>query len=60
VSPPVSELAAALERATAGSAFGPGRCDVQMRATPQQLEILVSANGGRVWQGICAIGPQDA
>lgn len=53
---PTGELTAALARATADGAFGGARrCDVQLRAHNHTLEILVSANGGRVWQGSCAI-----
>jgi hypothetical protein len=56
VSPPTGELAAALTKATADGAFnGARRCDVQLRAHHQTLEILVSANGGRIWQSSCAI-----
>jgi hypothetical protein len=59
-SAPLEELAAALRQATAEGAFGGARrCDVQLRATHQTLEILVSANGGRVWQGSCAIPSGD-
>jgi hypothetical protein len=54
VSPPGDELAAALSQAAAGGAFnGARRCDVQIRAGEGKVEILVSANGGRVWQGSC-------
>jgi hypothetical protein len=53
---PTGELMAALAKATADDAFGGARrCDVQLHAHNQTLEILVSANGGRVWQGSCAI-----
>jgi hypothetical protein len=53
---PSEELTAALAKATAGGAFGGApRCDVQFRAHNNMLEILVSANGGRVWQTSCAI-----
>jgi hypothetical protein len=45
------ELTRALERATAaGSASGERRCDVQFRVRRGTLEILVSSNGGRIWQ----------
>jgi hypothetical protein len=52
------ELASALQKAVAaGSAAlrpSPGgvqpRCDVQFRVTGSKLEIVVTANGGRVWQ----------
>ena len=53
---PVEGLAAALEQATAGGGFGgAARCDVQLRARNGAVEILVSANGGRVWQTSCTI-----
>jgi len=53
---PSEELTAALAKATAGGGFGgSARCDIQLRAHNQTLEILVSANGGRIWQGSCAI-----
>jgi hypothetical protein len=53
---PRRELSDALERATSGGTFGGARrCDVQFRAHNQTLEILVSANGGRIWQASCAI-----
>ena len=52
----VDDLKAALVKATAGGAFGGARrCDVQLRAHNRTLEILVSANGGRIWQTTCAI-----
>ncbi len=54
VSAPVDDLAAALRQAAAGGTFGGVcRCDLQMRANQDRLEILVSANGGRIWQGSC-------
>lgn len=46
------DLRLAVQRAvedTAGSA-GPRRCDVQFRAGHRKLEVLVTANGGRIWQ----------
>jgi hypothetical protein len=47
----VPELTDALEQAVAKGAFGgERRCDVQFRAANGTLEILVSSNGGRVWQ----------
>ena len=53
---PGEGLTAALAKATANGAFGgAARCDVQLRAHNHTLEILVSANGGRIWQGSCAI-----
>lgn len=56
VTPPGQELADALARATASGAFGGARrCDIQLRAHNQTLDILVSANGGRIWQTSCAI-----
>jgi hypothetical protein len=55
---PVNELTAALTNATSGGVFGgAARCDVQLRAHDSKLEILVSANGGRLWQASCAISP---
>ncbi len=53
---PEQELAAALTKATAsGNAFGARRCDVQFLAKRNRLEIVVSSNGGRIWQTACAI-----
>lgn len=53
---PTDALRAALAKATADGAFGGSRrCDVQLRANSHTLEILVSANGGRIWQMSCAI-----
>jgi hypothetical protein len=53
---PGSELTEALVKATAGETFGGARrCDVQFRARDQQIEILVSAGGGRIWQTSCAL-----
>jgi hypothetical protein len=53
---PAAELTEALAKATADGAFGGARrCDVQLRAHNHTLEILVSANGGRLWQTSCAI-----
>ena len=53
----VPEVMPALEQAVAtGTAgiSGPGdqsrRCDVQFRAQGGKLDILVSSNGGRIWQ----------
>ncbi len=44
-------LTNALEQAVAKSAAGAHRrCDVQFRVANNSLDILVSANGGRVWQ----------
>ena len=42
----LTELSAWLG-ATAG---GAPRCDVQFRAHDGKLDVLVSSNGGRVWQ----------
>lgn len=47
-----NELRQALQEAvndTTGSA-GPRRCDVQFRAGQKKLDVLVTANGGRLWQ----------
>ncbi len=55
---PGVELTDALTRAAAGGAFGARRCDVQFRARNQQVEILISSGGGRIWQTSCAI-PQN-
>jgi hypothetical protein len=53
---PTAALTDALAKATAAGAFGGApRCDVQLRTHNQKLEILVSANGGRLWQTSCAI-----
>ena len=48
----MSGLTEALEQAVAnsGSAGGHRRCDVQFRVANSSLDILVSSNGGRVWQ----------
>jgi hypothetical protein len=43
-------LAEALDKAVAKNAHGERRCDVQFRAHNGQFEILVSSNGGRIWQ----------
>ncbi|HUR32277.1 MAG TPA: hypothetical protein VM032_00665 [Vicinamibacterales bacterium] len=52
---PAAELAEALAKATADGAFGGARrCDLQLRAHHHTLEILVSSNGGRVWQTTAA------
>ncbi|MFN7914567.1 MAG: hypothetical protein U0Q55_04460 [Vicinamibacterales bacterium] len=53
---PAAELAAALEKAAGSGTFGgAGRCDIQLRAHGQTLDILVSANGGRIWQTRCTL-----
>ena len=45
------ELSDALKKAVEeGSKGGKRRCDVQFRVQGAKLEIVVSANGGRVWQ----------
>jgi hypothetical protein len=48
----VPELRSALDQAVAaaGSVAGERRCDVQFRAREGTLDILVSSNGGRIWQ----------
>ena len=52
----VSGLTQALEQAVEKSATGtPSRCDVQFRAQGGMLEVLVSSNGGRLWQTKIAI-----
>jgi hypothetical protein len=52
----VSGLSEALEQAVEqGSSVGPRRCDVQFRVANNSLDILVSANGGRIWQKSLAI-----
>jgi hypothetical protein len=44
-------LTQALVEATAkGAIGGDRRCDIQFRARGGVLEVLVSSNGGRVWQ----------
>ena len=54
--PSADDLRAALVKATSGSTFGGvTRCDLQFRARNHALEVLVSANGGRIWQTSCAI-----
>lgn len=53
---PAGELTAALAKATAAGPFGGApRCDVQVRVQHDTLDILVSANGGRIWQTRCTI-----
>jgi anti-sigma regulatory factor (Ser/Thr protein kinase) len=46
----IPELTGALEQAVARNAYGERRCDVQFRAHDGRLEILVSSNGGRIFQ----------
>jgi hypothetical protein len=44
-------LTESLQKAVAEeAAAGHRRCDVQFKAQPHRLEIVVSSNGGRVWQ----------
>ncbi len=46
----------ALQRAVRkGSVGGATRCDVQFRIHGAKLDVVISANGGRVWQTSCAI-----
>ncbi len=52
----VNGLSEALEQAVSkGASVGQRRCDVQFRAANNSLDILVSANGGRIWQKSLAI-----
>ena len=45
------ELSDALDKAAAKGSIGSDRrCDIQFRARNGTLEVLVSSNGGRVWQ----------
>lgn len=53
----VPEVMPALQKAVATGTAGIGapgdqsrRCDVQFRAQGGKLDILVSSNGGRIWQ----------
>ena len=47
----VSELAEALQQAVAEeTGTGERRCDLQFRAYGGHVHILMSSNGGRVWQ----------
>ena len=43
-------LTESLQQAVAANVLGTSRCDVQFRAQRGTLEILVSSNGGRIWQ----------
>ena len=53
---PEAELTAALTKASSSGTFGGAtRCDVQFHTRQHNLEILVSANGGRIWQTACTI-----
>ena len=46
----------ALQQAvTKGSVGGASRCDVQFRVQGAKLEVVVTANGGRLWQSSRAI-----
>ena len=45
----VADLPDALERAVAATGAD-RRCDVQFRANGGRLEVIVSSNGGLVWQ----------
>ncbi len=50
------ELTQALEQAAAQTGSGgTRRCDVLFRAHNDKLDILVSSNGGRIWQQTIAI-----
>src|SRR6185436_1669068 len=45
------ELPDALQKAVATTRAGADRrCDVQFRAQGGKLDVVVSANGGRIWQ----------
>lgn len=47
----VPHLTPSLQEAVAqGSARSDRRCDVRFHAQPGRLEIVVSSNGGRIWQ----------
>jgi hypothetical protein len=47
----IPELAGALQKAVDNSAgAGQRRCDIQFKAHGATLEIVVAANGGRIWQ----------
>ena len=49
-------LSGAIQTAVVGgSVGGPRRCDVQFRANGATLDVVVSANGGRIWQTSIAI-----
>jgi hypothetical protein len=45
-------LLSAVARASVG---GPRRCDVQFRVHGAMLDIVVTANGGRIWQTSLAV-----
>lgn len=44
------ELMTIVKQAVGGGSVGQRRCDVQFRAHDGALEILVSSNGGHLWQ----------
>ena len=46
----VPGLTEALQQAAEADVLGSTRCDVRFRARHGTLEILVSSNGGRIWQ----------
>jgi len=47
----IDELTAALQQAVKkGSTVGERRCDVQFQARSGELEVIVSSNGGRLYQ----------
>ena len=46
----VPELGGALDQAIRKDGHGERRCDVQFRAHDGRLDILVSSNGGRIFQ----------
>jgi hypothetical protein len=48
-------LQQAAQGTTKGSVGGASRCDVQFRVHGAKLEVVVTANGGRVWQTSRAI-----
>lgn len=48
------ELARLLQKAASQGAAG-SRCDVRFQAQPGRLEIVVSSNGGRLWQATVPI-----
>lgn len=48
-------LIAALEKATAHATGGQRRCEVQFRVHNRRLDVMVTSNGGRVWQDTLAI-----
>ncbi len=51
----VHDVAAAFEKAAGSTAGGKTRCDLQFRANGATLDLLVSSNGGRVWQDTLTI-----